>query len=124
MQYCSLQATLTRNRNLRIIIYESKWRKAPFKQWFKKLKDLKGKAKTRTRLNRLKLNNYGDFKYLQQGTYELRINFGPGYRVYFAKLQNEEIVLLLNAGSKQTQEKDINKAINYWKLFKERFNHE
>ena len=59
-------------------------------------------------------------KNLKQGIYELRIHYGPGYRVYFAE-EGDNIILLLVGGSKKTQQKDIQKAINYWHDFQEQY---
>ena len=55
----------------------------------------------------------GDCKPIDQGVFELRLDFGPGYRIYFGE-ENQKIVVLLCGGDKSTQEKDIKKAIKYW----------
>lgn len=70
--------------------------------------------KIQTRLNRLIHANYGDCKHIRHGVYELRIDYGPGYRVYFFELQSKQIVILLLGGTKRTQAKDIEQAIPHW----------
>ncbi len=59
--------------------------KSPYNEWLNKLRDIKTRAKIRQRVDRLRLGNFGDCKALGDGVYELRINFGPGYRVYYGK---------------------------------------
>ena len=81
-----------------------------FEKWFKKLRDANAKAAIGVRINRIKsTGNLGDYKVLKDGVNELRISFGPGYRIYFAR-RGDTIILLLNAGDKSTQKRDINKA--------------
>lgn len=70
------------------------------------------------RLLRLLIGNYGDYKFLAQGVYELRLAFGSGYRIYFGKDGNR-IVVLLNGGDKKTQKRDIQVAIEYWNEYRE-----
>ena len=81
-----------------------------FEKWFNKLRDVKAKAVIGVRINRIKTTgNLGDYKILVDGINELRISYGPGYRIYFTR-HKDEIVLLLNAGDKSTQQRDIDKA--------------
>jgi len=80
-----------------------------FLKWLKKLKDIKGKVAILRRIDRVKYGNFGDYKYLGNGVNELRVDFGPGYRVYFS-VKNSEIILLLIGGDKSTQNSDIKKA--------------
>ena len=70
----------------------------------------------RARLNRIRLGNFGDCTGVGEGVEELRIDFGPGYRVYFGQ-QGALVVISLCAGSKKTQDKDIAKAKKYWKEY-------
>ena len=65
------------------------------------------------RVNRAKLGNLGDYRSVGAGVIELRIHFGPGYRVY-AGLQGEDLIVLLCAGDKSSQDNDVANAINYW----------
>lgn len=80
-----------------------------FTKWLTKLKDEKGKAKILDRIARLRRDNKGDIRIIDKDIYELRIHFGPGYRIYCTD-RNGEIVLLLIAGNKSTQSADIKKA--------------
>jgi putative addiction module killer protein len=80
-----------------------------FKQWLKKLKDLRGKAIIYKRIERLSEGNPGDSAPIGAGLSEMRIRYGPGYRVYY-KDTGKEIIILLCGGDKSTQEADIVKA--------------
>ena len=88
----------------------------PFVQWLEGLRDRRARAKIKQSLDRLELGNMGDFKSVGKGVLELRINYGPGYRVYFARA-GQQIVLLLCGGDKKTQNKDILKSQQYWMAF-------
>lgn len=96
-----------------ILIYETEDGKQPFQSWLNDLRDVKGRAIIRKRLNRVRLGNLGDTRGLGNGLYEFRIDFGPGYRIYFGE-DGDKIVVLLIGGDKGTQEKDIQKARSYW----------
>ena len=91
----------------------------PYQQWLDKLKDLKGRVVIQRRIDRLSAGNFGDHKFCQEGVWELRIDFGPGYRVYYAQ-EGKTIVLLLCAGSKRTQAVDLKEAVRYWHDFQRR----
>ena len=88
-------------------------------EWLSNLGDLKTRAKIAARLDRLSLGNFGDCKALREGVSELRIDWGPGYRVYYAML-GRTCVLLLCGGEKRRQSSDIKRAIEYLDDFKER----
>jgi putative addiction module killer protein len=90
--------------------------KAPFETWMRSLRDKQTKARILTRIDRVRLGNFGDCESVGEGVYELRIHFGPGYRVYFG-LQGAEIILLLCGGDKSTQTRDIEMAKAYWQEF-------
>lgn len=90
-------------------IYQTAGGRHPFTDWLENLKDRIGAAAVMSRLNRLRAGNFGDAKALGNGVFELRVDFGPGYRVYFAK-PGRAIVVLLCGGDKSTQSKDIHKA--------------
>ncbi len=90
-----------------------------FGQWLAKLKDARAQAKIVTRLDRVALANFADCKPLRGGVCELRINWGPGYRVYYSML-GKECVLLLGGGDKRKQSSDIEKALANLKDYKER----
>ena len=87
--------------------------KVPFSEWLDSLRDLKAKFKIDGRLDRVQEGNLGDYRSVGECVCELRINYGPGYRVYFGQVE-ETIVLLLIGGDKSTQEQDIRKAQKYW----------
>jgi putative addiction module killer protein len=93
--------------------YETIDGKVPFNEWLKSLGDRKGRAVIRTRISRLQLGLFGDAKSVGEGVNELRISFGPGYRVYYA-LEGKSVILLLCGGDKSTQDKDIKLAKGYW----------
>jgi len=103
-----------------IVFYSDTNGKQPFLKWLNSL-DSTVKARIDQRLLRLSLGNYGDYKFLDEGVYELKFKFGPGYRIYFGKDGNK-IVVLLNGGDKKTQNKDIKIAIEYWSEYKENKN--
>lgn len=103
-------------KEIRYFIYSKG--KIPFKEWLDSLQDIKGRAVINNRLIRVSLGNLGDCKYLSNEIYELRIHYGPGYRVYFGEIDNT-IILLLCGGEKSSQNKDIKKAKGYWLEFKQ-----
>ena len=80
-----------------------------YDKWFTKLKDTLGKIKILARLARVENGNFGDHKQLGDELFELRMFFGPGYRIYYT-IREGRIVLLLVGGDKSTQKKDIKKA--------------
>jgi putative addiction module killer protein len=90
---------------------------APFEKWLSQLKDKRVKARLFSRLDRLRLGNFGDCKSVVGGVYELRYHFGSGYRVYFG-LDGKELVVLLCGGDKSSQQADIATATEYWKEYK------
>jgi putative addiction module killer protein len=77
-----------------------------YSSWFGKLRDKAAKVRIDIRIRRLSLGNPGDVKPVGEGVSELRVNFGPGYRIYFVQ-RGEELVVLLAGGDKSTQEQDI-----------------
>ncbi len=90
-----------------------------FGEWLAGLRDARTKAKIVARIDRLSAGNYGDCKALRGGLFELRINWGPGYRVYYA-LVGRTCVLLLSGGDKRKQSSDIKRALEYLKDYRER----
>lgn len=93
----------------------------PFKDWLDKLKkkDRTAASKIDTRIDRAESGNFGDHKFERDGVWELRIDYGPGYRVYYS-IENGQIVLLLIGGIKKTQTTDLENAVEYLKDFKAR----
>lgn len=88
--------------------------KSPFSAWFDRLRDAKAATAVIRRLDRLASGNFGDCKPLKDGVWELRIDIGPGYRVYYAKA-GVMIVVLLCGGDKKSQKADISRAVEYWR---------
>jgi putative addiction module killer protein len=89
---------------------------SPFTEWFMSLRDRRAQSKIELRLRRVELGNLGDCKALGSGLYELRVDTGPGYRIYFGEV-GSTILLLLCGGDKSTQDRDIKKAQLYWSLY-------
>ncbi len=90
----------------------------PYQRWYMRLKDQRVQIAIANKISRLRSGNFGDFKRLSKDFYELRIHYGPGYRVYFGVFQHD-IVILLWGGTKGTQQRDIIRAQNYWNDFLE-----
>ena len=105
-----------------IEIYLTEEGRAPFTEWFDSLRDIRGRVKIRTRLDRVQIGNWGDRASVGEGVEELRIDFGPGYRVYFGQA-GTKVVLLLCGGDKSTQTQDILQAKSYWKDYQKRSSH-
>lgn len=77
-----------------------------FAQWLDDLRDIQARARVQARIERLAAGNPGDVESVGEGVSELRINYGPGYRVYFKK-RGRELIILLAGGDKSTQARDI-----------------
>jgi putative addiction module killer protein len=88
-----------------------------YQKWFKKLRDPRAQARIDARIRRLSLGNAGDAKGIGRGISELRIDYGPGYRVYFMQ-RGLQVVVLLCGGDKRTQDADIERAIQIAKSWK------
>jgi putative addiction module killer protein len=98
-----------------ILLYR-RGRSILFSDWLASLKDARAVGIVRARLNRIRLGNFGDCKPVGGGVEELRIDFGPGYRVYYGR-EGSLVVILLCGGSKRTQTRDILRAHRYWKEY-------
>ncbi len=81
-----------------------------FSRWLDGLKDVRARARVQVRIERLAGGNAGDVKPVGEGVSELRIDYGPGYRVYFTK-HRDELIVLLAGGSKRSQSADIRTAL-------------
>ena len=92
--------------------------RSPFNEWIRSLKDKKAIARILQRIDRVRLGNFGDCRSVGKGVFELRIHFGPGFRVYFG-VANEQLIILLSGGDKSSQKKDIVTAQIYWKEYQE-----
>jgi putative addiction module killer protein len=101
----------------KLVIFETDDGKCPFSDWLDNLRDRKARGIIRARLNRVQLGNLGDCKSVGDGVFELRVAFGPGYRVYFGQ-EGEWLVVLLCGGDKTSQDKDIERAKQFWEDFK------
>ena len=99
--------------------YQTAAEERPFIEWLQALNDRQARTRVEGRLARVAAGNLGDVETVGEGVMELRIDWGPGYRVYFARL-GQVIVLLLCGGDKRTQQKDIERAKDYFKDYKAR----
>ena len=82
-----------------------------FSKWLVELRDLRARARIQARIDRLESGNAGDAKPIGKGVSEMRIDYGPGYRIYFVQ-RGAELIILLAGGDKSSQSKDIRKALN------------
>lgn len=101
----------------KIIIYADANGHEPYRSWIDSLKDTKNQQRIRTRIRRLGEGLYGDCNSVGESVSELRMFFGPGYRVYFGE-DADHIVVLLCGGDKDSQSRDIKNAKKYWKDYK------
>ena len=86
--------------------------------WLNSLRDNRGKSAIISSITHIRSGNFGEHRFCREGVWELVINTGPGYRVYYSLIGNT-VVLLLYCGNKSSQQKDINKAIEFLKHYKE-----
>lgn len=103
----------------RLLIYQTAEGYRPFSNWLEELADSNARARIQARLNRLALGSFGDCEPVGGGVLELRVSWGPGYRAYFARV-GQEVVLLLCGGDKTSQQRDINRAKNFFEDYKTR----
>ena len=99
-------------------IYRTPNGRVPFTEWLKSLQDRKTRKRIQAQIDRIESGNLGDHESVGDGVFELRCQFGPGYRVYFGQIGNS-IVLLLCGGDKSSQNRDIERAKTYWWEYKE-----
>jgi putative addiction module killer protein len=90
-----------------------------FETWIDQLRDTKALMAIDRRVSRIEMGNFGDHKFCRDGVWELRIDVGQGYRIYYG-LAGSQIVLLLCAGDKRTQDTDIRRACKYWQEWQRR----
>ena len=93
-------------------IYQNRRGREPFTEWYDALKDMKTQARIRNRLRRVEAGNLGDCKPVGKGVSELRLDFGPGYRVYFGEVG--DTLILLCGGDKSVQDRDIKRAQEFF----------
>ncbi|MBX3435798.1 MAG: type II toxin-antitoxin system RelE/ParE family toxin [Pirellulales bacterium] len=91
--------------------------RCPFADWLERLRDRRAQQRIDARLTRVELGNFGDARGVGDGVMELRIDYGPGYRVYFGR-DGDRVVLLLLGGDKRSQSRDIDEAKAYWADYK------
>jgi putative addiction module killer protein len=103
---------------LTVLEYLDRAGSSPFAGWFRRL-DATAAAKVTTAIRRLELGNFSNVKGVSAGVFEYRIDFGPGYRVYFAK-DSDAVVILLGGGTKKRQDRDIADAHERWADYKKR----
>lgn len=91
----------------------------PFTNWLNSLRDVKARAIIRKRLERVQLGNLGSYRFVGKGAWELKIDYAGGYRIYFGQV-GLDLILLLCAGDKSSQEEDILTAQTYWRDYEQR----
>jgi putative addiction module killer protein len=89
----------------------------PFANWFAKLDPIAGAKVTRA-IARMQQGNFSNVKSVREGVLEYKIDFGPGYRIYFGR-DGDKIVILLTGGTKKQQQRDIHAAQDYWRDYKQ-----
>jgi putative addiction module killer protein len=102
-----------------VLVYRSRGGRVPFDEWLRELRDTNAVARVLARIGRIRRGNLGDCKPVGEGVSELRVDYGPGYRIYFGQ-QGQTLVILLCGGDKRTQERDIRQAQQYWGDYQER----
>lgn len=102
-----------------IVHYLTRDGRDPYQIWLTRLKDRMARVRITTRVNRMAAGAFGDCKPVGEGVWELRIDHGPGYRVYYARA-GKRLILLLSGGDKRRQQADIQDAIKCWKDYQRR----
>ncbi len=97
--------------------------KIPFLEWLDSLRNERVRQVIQARIDRVALGNLGDFRTVGSSVVELRVHFGPGYRIYLG-LEGDRVVILICGGDKSRQHEDIKKAQQYWKEYKKGKGHE
>lgn len=91
----------------------------PYAEWLTQLADRQARARVVVRVGRMAGGNFGDCKPVSDGVWELRIDWGPGYRVYYA-MSGKQVILLLAGGDKRKQQADIGAAVARWQDWQQR----
>jgi len=102
-----------------VLHYQTAQGRCPFQEWVESVKDKAAKAAVAARINRVRAGTLGDWKAVGEGVFELRIDLGPGYRVYFGRDGNT-VVILLSGGEKRSQDANIKRAKEYWRDYENR----
>ena len=100
-----------------VVAFRTKAGQVPFEEWLNDLEDKRAVARVLARLARVRLGNLGDCKSVGEGVSELRVDYGPGYRVYLGQ-KGQTLVVLLCGGDKRTQDRDIRLARQFWQEYK------
>ena len=101
-----------------VLAYQTREGKIPFNEWLDDLVDRRVVARIFARLARVRQGNLGDCRGVGEGVSDLRVDYGPGYRVYFAQ-KGQTLVILFCGDDKRTQERDIQRAKQYWQDYNE-----
>ena len=101
---------------MELVAYKTENGRTPFQTWFRGL-DRAARARVGAALVRLEQGNLSNTKSVGSGVLEFRIDFGPGYRIYFGR-DGQELILLLTGGDKRRQQRDIDEAITFWDDYK------
>ena len=104
-----------------VLAYRTREGQVPFNEWLNGLNDPNAVARILARLGRVRRGNLGDCKPVGEGVFELRVDYGPGYRVYLGQ-RGQTLVVLLCGGDKRTQDRDIRLAQDYWSDYQQREN--
>jgi putative addiction module killer protein len=102
-----------------VLVYRDRAGGLPLDEWLRELRDANAIARVLARIGRIRRGNLGDCKPVGAGVSELRVDYGPGYRIYFGQ-EGQTLVILLCGGDKRTQERDIRQAQQYWDDYKQR----
>ena len=100
-----------------IRVYRTKNGVSPFKRWLAGIEDRNSLYVINERISRMRLGHFGNYRDLKDGVFELKIPYGPGFRVYFS-VAGKKLILLLIGGNKSSQKRDIEQAKEYWNEFK------
>lgn len=104
---------------IQVVHYEAGSGADVYQEWLDGLRDRGTRVRITRRVDRIEQGNFGNHKFERDGIWALRLDFGPGYRVYYNKT-GEAVVLLLCGGDKSTQDRDIDKAVKYLQDFNRR----
>lgn len=104
---------------IEVLHYQTSDGRIPFREWLDTVTDPVGYASIQVRKDRLARGLFGDCEPVGDGVWELRIDTGPGYRVYYAR-SGRQVVLLLCGGNKRSQKADIKRAKTYWRDYEQR----
>jgi putative addiction module killer protein len=107
------------NKLKSVLVYRTREGRLPFDEWLRELRDQNAVARVLVRIGRIRRGSLGDCKPVGEGVSELRVDYGPGYRVYIGQ-KGSTLVILLCGGDKRTQQRDIRLAQEYWNDYENR----